>query len=190
MSTIVAVKKEGIAVIGADTMSKYGRIKQHSGSIVNNSKILKIGDSYLAYCGDAVLTHVFTDFFAKYKEIPALTSTQSIFQLTNQLHKVLKEEYHLNPNEDEDDDFESSRFECLIGNQAGVFGVYAYRSVDEFTQYYSFGTGYRFALGAMRALYDTDATAEEIARAALEAAAEYDDSTGLPLELYSVKLRG
>ena len=68
--------------------------------------------------------------------------------------------------------------------------MYAYRSVDEFTQYYSFGTGYRFALGAMRALYDTDATAEEIARAALEAAAEYDDSTGLPLELYSVKLRG
>lgn len=93
----------------------------------------------------------------------------------------------MNPNEDEGDEFESSRFDCLIANKYGIFGLYCLRSVQDYSKFYSFGNGYKFALGAMRTVYDMDFTSEQIARIGLETAADFDDSTDLPLEIYTLK---
>jgi ATP-dependent protease HslVU (ClpYQ) peptidase subunit len=46
-----------------------------------------------------------------------------------------------------------------------------------------------FALGAMRAAYDADYNAEAIARARVEAAADFDDGTGLPIEIHTTKFK-
>ena len=60
----------------------------------------------------------------------------------------------------------------------------------EYKRFTALGSGDEFALGAMTAVYDDDTkSAENIARIGVEVAAEFDDSTGLPLEYYSVKLK-
>src|SRR5262249_21386298 len=100
----------------------------------------------------------------------------------------LKEDYFLNPSEDSADEFESSRFDCLIANRSGIFGLYALRSVQEYTRFYAFGSGYAYALGAMHAVYDKANSAEEVVRAGLEASAEFDGPTGLPIEVRSIPL--
>ncbi|ATW23899.1 hypothetical protein [Candidatus Formimonas warabiya] len=187
MSTVVAVKKDGVIAIGADSLSKFGRTKQHSEYIKNYSKIFQVGKAYIACVGDAVISHALRSYFGKRKEMPSLDHADQIFEVVCDLHKSLKEDYFLNPTDQNDDDFESSRYECLIASPGGIFGVYALRSVDEFTKFYSFGSGNEFALGAMKTIFPA-AAAEDIARAGLEAAAEFDDSTGWPFEIYTLSL--
>ena len=47
MSTIVVVQKNGVACIGADTMSCLGTLRQKAHHIVNRSKITKIDQTYI-----------------------------------------------------------------------------------------------------------------------------------------------
>jgi ATP-dependent protease HslVU (ClpYQ) peptidase subunit len=78
----------------------------------------------------------------------------------------------------------------LILNPAGIFGIAAHRTVQEFSKFYAFGSGGDVALGVMYATYDNPKrSAEDIARHAIEGAAEFDDSTGAPVTSYAVKLR-
>ncbi|HEY6543921.1 MAG TPA: hypothetical protein VIZ64_03405, partial [Dokdonella sp.] len=72
----------------------------------------------------------------------------------------------------------------------GIFGVAAHRTVQEFSKFYAFGSGGDIALGVMYAMYDDPKhSAEDVARAAIEGAAEFDDSTGAPVTSHAVKLR-
>lgn len=186
MSTVVVVKKNGNIAIGADSMGKFYNVKLRAKYIKNSSKIVKVGDNYIACVGDASFVNVIKNYFLGFKEIPNLNSTDLIFEISLELHKSLKEDYFINGIEDEEDAFESLKFECVIANSSGIYGLYANKTVDEFSQYFSFGSGMQFALGAMHSIYDTNATAEEIARAGLEAAAEFDDSSDLPIEIYTI----
>lgn len=61
--------------------------------------------------------------------------------------------------------------------------------MDEYTKFWALGAGDEFALGAMHACYDRLESVEEIAHAGIEAAAEFDNSTALPITLYTVKLK-
>ncbi|MFZ7134086.1 MAG: hypothetical protein ACOWWR_17205 [Eubacteriales bacterium] len=188
MSTIVAVRKNDIAVIGADTLMKYGSLKQGADLIQNSTKILKVKDNYISTVGDCAFHYALQSYFFKMNQNPSLQSSFEIFEFACDFHKALKEDYYLRPEEEDDDDFESSRFESLIVNSKGIFGLYSLRSVDEYSKYFSFGTGARFALGAMQAVYDSQITAEEIAIKGLEAAAYFDDATGKPFHTFSVSL--
>ncbi|MGQ9779090.1 MAG: hypothetical protein ACUVRM_04310 [Bacillota bacterium] len=190
MSTVVAVKKEDLIAIGADTLTKLGTMKESAAYVATASKIVRVGENYLAYVGHASLGLVLTSYFANLEKPPRLDSAQAIFEAARKLHRTLKEEYFLVPTEHEDDEFESSRLDCLIANPSGIYGLYALRSVQEYTKFYSFGTGATFALGAMYAVYDLPSmTAPEIARIGLAAAAEFDDSTGGPMEIYTMTYR-
>jgi len=189
MSTIVAVKKNGVAVIGADTMTKFGGIKESADYLENHSKIVRIGKSYIAYVGHASFGLVLENYFARRKSTPRLDSPQNVFKFSSQFHNALKDDYFLKPHENKNDEFESSQIHCLIANVSGIFGLDSLRSVEAYAKFYSFGSGFHLALGAMHAVYDKVETAEEIARAGLAAAVEFDDCSGLPLELYTIKLK-
>jgi len=52
----------------------------------------------------------------------------------------------------------------------------------------SFGSGSSYAVGAMHAVYDTH-SAKDIVLAGLEAAAAWDDSTGAPFEVQTMRVR-
>jgi len=186
MSTIVVVKKNNEIVIGADTLTKYGYTKLRAGYAKNQSKIITVGDSYIATCGNAVVDLILKSYFKSLDELPNLDSVDNIFEMACNLHSVLKEKYFLNPNEDEEEMYESSRMDCLIANKHGIFGLDGYRYVEEYTRYAAYGSGYKFALGAMKVAFEENYTAEEVARLGLEAAAEYDDGTDKPFHIYKI----
>lgn len=189
MSTIVVVKKEGTVAIGADTMTKLGATYESAKYIQNHSKIIKVGQNFMAYVGHASLGLAMTSYFSGLKTKAVLDSPQAIFEMARALHHAFKENYYLNPHEDEDDPFESSQLDCLIANSYGIFGLYSLRSVQQYSRFYAFGSGYKFALGAMHAVYDSDFDAEQVAQAGLMAACEFDDATGLPAEVKTIKLK-
>ena len=92
-----------------------------------------------------------------------------MFETYSQVHNILKEKYFLNTKEDEDDPYESSQITSLIANPHGIFGVYSYREVFSFDRFWGIGSGRNFALGAMYAVYDSAASAREIAEVGVQA---------------------
>ncbi|MCW5605717.1 MAG: MFS transporter [Burkholderiales bacterium] len=189
MTTIVVVRKGGRAAIAADTMTKWGSAKETADYVANNGKLLQVGDSWLGLTGNATFKTILRDYFERPKTRARLGTPLGIFRTWQALHATLKNDYHLLPGAHEDEPLESSRFDTLIANPQGIFGVVAHRTVQEFTRYYAFGSGSPYAMGALHALYDTPGlNAETLARRAVEAAAEFDDATGLPLEVRGIRL--
>ena len=190
MTTIAVVRKNGYAAIAADTMTKWGSGKETADYIVNHSKIFRVGTSFLGVTGNATFQAILRDYFSRPRVYARFDSPIEIFKTWQKLHSILKQDYYLVAGHGEDDAIESSRMDVLIVNAAGIFGVAAHRTVQEFSKFYAFGSGGDVALGVMYALYaDRARSAEDIARLAIEGAAEFDDSTGAPVMSYAVKLR-
>jgi ATP-dependent HslUV protease, peptidase subunit HslV len=190
MTTIAVVRKNGYAAIAADTLTKWGSGKESATYIANNTKVVKAGDSFLASSGTATFKLIMRDYFAQ-RGVPArFDTTINIFKTWQAFHAVLKERYYLVTVGEKDDTIESSKFDVLIANPHGIFGVGAHRTVQEYRKFYAIGTGTDLALGAMYASYDNSKlSAEQLARLAITAAAEFDDATGLPAVSHSVKLK-
>ena len=189
MTTVTVVRKSGIAAIAADTLTKWGSAKESAAYISNHEKILQIGDSFVGVTGTATFTAILRDYFEHTSEDVRLDTPASIFRSWNRLHGILKERYFLMPEEDKEDALESSRMDCLIANPHGIFGVAAHRTVQEFSRFYAYGSGSDYALGAMYSAYaDPQLSAEQVARHGIEAAAEFDDATSLPLTSFTVTL--
>ena len=130
------------------------------------------------------------DYFARPLVYARFDTPLEIFKTWQKLHAILKQDYYLVPGHGEDDAIESSRMDVLIANPQGIFGVAAHRTVQEFSKFYAFGSGGDVAMGVMYAIYsDPNRSAEDIARFAIDGAAEFDDSTGAPVTSYAVKLR-
>ncbi len=190
MTTIAVVRKNGYAAMAADTMTKWGSGKETAGYIVNHSKILQVGDTYLGVTGSATFKSILHDYFSLPKAYARFDSPLEIFKTWQKLHAVLKRDYYLVAGHGEDDAIESTRMDVLIMNAHGIFGVVAHRTVQEFSRFYAFGSGSSYALGTIYAVYDQPKnSAEDIARLAVAAAAEFDDSTGLPVTSHATKLR-
>ena len=190
MTTIAVVRKNGYAAIAADTMTKWGSGRETAEYIVNHDKIFSVGNTYLGVTGNATFQTILRDYFSRPRIYARFDSPLEIFKTWQKLHAVLKQDYYLVPGHGEDDAIESSRMDVLIANARGIFGVAAHRTVQEFSKFYAFGSGGDVALGAMYAMYDDPKrSAEDIARAAIVGAAEFDDSTGVPVTSYAVKLR-
>jgi len=190
MTTIAVVRKNGYAAIAADTLTKWGTGKESAAYVANNSKIVKAGDSYLGASGTATFKLILRDYFGQ-RGVPArFDSTINLFKTWQAFHATLKERYYLVAVNEKDDSLESSKFDVLIANPHGIFGVGAHRTVQEYRKFYAIGSGTDLALGAMYAAYDNSRlSAEQVARLAIEAAAEFDDATGLPVTSQAIKLR-
>ena len=191
MTTIAVVRKNGYAAIAADTMTKWGSGKETAEYIVNHSKILRIGDTRLGITGNATFKTILNDYFSRPKTYACFDTPLEIFKTWQKLHAALKHDYYLlTSGGGEDEVLESTRVDVLIVNSRGIFGVAAHRTVQEFSKFYAFGSGGDYALGALYSIYDQPRrSAEDIARLAISAAAEFDDGTGMPVTSYAVKLK-
>ncbi len=188
MGIVLAVKKRGVICIASDSMTiTGGSRKQTANHIVNFEKISKWGASYVGITEHPAWRLVLNSYINQSKQKPSLQSEEEIFDELLKMHQILKDKYYLVPEEDEDDSFESSRFESLIVNSYGMFKTYDLRSIQQFIHFAAIGSGSSYALGALHALYERLDSAEEIAKAALDAVVEFDDSSGLPGTFYSVK---
>jgi ATP-dependent protease HslVU (ClpYQ) peptidase subunit len=190
MTTIAVVSKNGYAAMAADTMTKWGTGKETAGYIINHSKILSVGDTCLGVTGSATFKTILRDYFSRPRVYARFDSPLEIFKTWQKMHAALKRDYFLVSGHSEDDAIESTRMDVLVMNPQGIFGVVAHRTVQEFSKFYAFGSGSSYALGTIYAVYDQPRkSAEGIARLAVEAAAEFDDSTGLPVECRTVRLK-
>lgn len=182
MTTLAVVRKNGQFAIAADTLTKWGGTKESAAYVANHEKIFQVGDSYLAITGSTTFKLILCEYFAQLETAPRLDSVPSIFRTWQELHAAMKERYFLNATEDKEDDLETSRMYVLIANPHGIFGVAPHRAVQEFSKFYAYGAGADYALGALYAAYDQPKlNAEALARLAVEAAAEFDDSTADPI---------
>lgn len=189
MTTIAVVRKNGYVAIAADTMTKWGSGKETALYIVNHQKTFEVGDTVLAITGNTTFKAMLADYFARPKVQARFDNAHNIFKTWHTMHAVMKEEYFLNASASSDDPVESTRVDVLLANKHGIFGVAAHRTVQEFTKFYAFGSGADYAMGAMYTAYDDkNRNAEDIAKLAVEAAAEFNDGTGLPLTSYRIKL--
>ncbi|HLL19855.1 MAG TPA: MFS transporter, partial [Rubrivivax sp.] len=118
-----------------------------------------------------------------------LDSRQGLFETFLDLHPKLKDRYFLNTKEHDSDPYESSQFSILVANVNGIFGVESYREVFEFQRFWAIGSGRRFALGAMHALYDIAKTAREVAQAGVMAGCEFDTSSAAPVRVQTFRLK-
>ena len=189
MSTITVVKKDGFVAIAADTLTKWGSGKDSAEYVVNHQKIFRLGDNFLGSTGSFSLKLALRHYFSDAEHEARLNSVMDIFATWVTLHEKLKDSYFLKPDEDEDDSVESTRIDVLIANPHGIFGVGSRRDVQEFSRFYSYGVGSDYAMGAMFAVYNSERSALEIARLGVEAAAEFDDATGLPILSHEIRLK-
>lgn len=188
MTTITVARKNGMAAIAADSLGKWGYVKESAKYIRNSEKIIQVNDNFLAITGPSSAQVVLADYFSTDPEEVDLSSVASIFREWLRLHDALKEHYFLNER-DSKSAFESTQMDVLIANPHGIFGVSEHRDVQEFSRFDAYGSGSEFANGAMFTLYDDPTkSAEDIARFGVEAAAEFDDGTGLPIISYSIAL--
>ena len=187
MTTIVAVKKNGMAAIAADSLTTFGDTRlgrQYKGE---HDKIIEIGGSWIGLCGSSAHHLVLSALLPKLEDIK-LGSRMEVYETFRRLHPVLKEQGYLNPKEDEDDPYESSQITALIVNSSGIYGVYSYREVFDYDRFWGIGSGRNFALGAMFAAYDRCKTAADVAKIGVMAGAEFDTATQGPIVLHTVKL--
>lgn len=189
MSTIVAVIKNGRACIAADSLTSFGDTLQPAEFVADYEKIIAFaGDNYIGIVGSAAHHLVIQNLLQKHADKIDFSDRARIYESMRQLHPILKDEYFLNSKDDEDDAYESSRVDALIVNPRGIFGLYSLREVDQYTRFWAVGSGADFALGAMRFAWDAMDSAEEIARAGIEAGACFDNASALPMTSYSVDL--
>lgn len=190
MTTIAVVKKNGYAAIAADTLTMWGSMKESATHIANSSKIVKCGESFLAFTGSSAFQLVVKHWLAENKDKPELNNVDNIFNFWLSFHAQLKDRYFIREVDDERDPFESSRMNILIANPYGIFTVGVLRTVTEYNMFTSLGSGCDYAIGAMQAIYgDVSKSAEDIAEIGITVAAEFDNGTGLPVEIYKVKLK-
>jgi len=187
MSTTVVVHKDNQIAIAADTLTVYGPTLEGADLVANPSKIVKYRSSYLAAVGPASIQLALQSFFSNGAPAHDLDSELDIFHFAQELHEYFKDKLHLNPKEDDDDPFESSQFCALIANKSGIYGLYTLRSVQKYRKYCAQGSGYRYALGALAALYSQKGSAKQIAKRAIEITADLHDATATPVDVFAVR---
>jgi ATP-dependent protease HslVU (ClpYQ) peptidase subunit len=188
MSTIVVVRKVRTACIACDTLATIGSRKQKAHYVSAPDKIFRFHDSLIGTTGYAVHNAVLQSYFARYPENVSLDTPAGIFETWRIMHKVLREEYHMNPRRETDDPYETTRMTAVVANARGIFGVTPARDVESFPRFWAIGSGTDYALGAMFAMYTRTGDVQEIARAGVEAGAEFDDGSDVPVLIHTLEL--
>lgn len=188
MSTIVVAQKNGVACIGADTMSCLGSLRQQAHHIVNKTKITRIDDSYIGLTGTSASLVVMNSYFSNPERPRNFSDTDAIFETFRHAHHWMKAEYFMCTMPDKGEEYETTQFYGLVANPHGIFALYSYRSAQQFHRFWAAGSGRDYALGAMQVAYDECDDVVDIVKKGLSAAAEFDSATGAPFEIYKCDL--
>ena len=193
MTTVVVVKKAGQVAIAADTLVTFGdtRLGQR---FEDNSKIFRVetpaGVSFIGMAGTVAHFPALRMAMAALPQDQLLLhSKDEVFTTFTKLHPVLKEGFFLQTKEEDNDPYESSQFSVLVANNSGIYGLYSYREVFEFKEFWCIGSGRSFALGALHASWGSAKSARDLAALGVQAACEFDKNSGGPVDVYTLKLK-
>jgi ATP-dependent HslUV protease, peptidase subunit HslV len=192
MTTVVVVRKNGHVAVGSDSLVTFGDTRL-SHRFEANEKVFTVaavgGPSFVATAG--TVAH-FPALRKALAALPAgelkLHSKDEVYDTFLKLHPILKDTFFLQTKEEDADPYESMQFSVLVANSAGIFGLYSYREVFEFKEFWGIGSGRSFSLGAMHAVYAKAKTAAEVAQIGIEAGCEFDKSSGGPINIVTMKM--
>ena len=176
MSVVCAVK------------SNFGSIAVSAKQMTNSNKLYPVNQSVIGIVGWHAISAMVEHLITTEKKLFKLDNRLEIFSTLLTLHEKMKDDYFIETKENDDQPVESNQLDALIINKHGLFQIGSYREVNEYNTFWAIGSGKRFALGAMHALYGTKATAKNIAEAGVKAAAEYDDGCSLPMNTKILKI--
>ena len=188
MSTVVVARKGRTVAIASDALVTFGETRLPAGYEAN-AKLFKAGGSWFGTVGSTAHTPVLQQALASLEPGQLrLDSREAIFDTFVALHPRLKERFFLNTKEHDNDPYESSQFSVLVANRHGIFGVESYREVFAFERFWAIGSGRRFALGAMHAVWPSARGAREVAAAGVAAGCEFDTCSAGPVRVQTFTL--
>lgn len=170
MTTITAVKKNNTLSICSDSLTLFGHCKETEKHVISNSKVIKQDDSYIGCTGHPSLEEIILN----------QSPTPNLTHFISQLHQSLNKSYFLNHKTNHQSSFKPIPIELLTISPQGIFEVDYQGSIREYKYFSAIGSGEEYALGAIRALYNTTLNSEQIAIIGVEAAAKFDRKTELP----------
>lgn len=190
MSTITVARTASGIALATDALTSFDGLRLPPDLDAAGEKVVHIGDSVVGIVGYTAHHLVIQDALEHFEGVD-LSSRRGIFETFRALHPILKDEYFLLPETDQDGDpYESTQISLLIASPTGIFGVYDMREVHEFTQYWAQGSGANFALGAMHARWPEveggDLDAGALAAIGVEAGCRFDSASGPPVTVYEV----
>ena len=189
MSTVVVARVGNTLAIGSDSLVTFGETRLPPGYEAN-AKLFALAGSVIGAVGSVAHFQVLRQALgALGKDELKLNTRDGLFETFVHLHPKLKERFFLNTKEHDSDPYESSQFSILVANVHGIFGVESYREVFEFERFWAIGSGRRFALGGMHAVYDMARSAREVAEAGVRAGCEFDTSSAGPVRVQTFKLK-
>jgi len=182
MTVITAAIKDGKISISSDTQLNFGSLKVNAKYVHDRDKLFSVNNSVIGITGWSATSQILEHLIQTDPSAFKLNNRWEIFETLLALQERLKNEYFIETNEDSDQPVESNQLDGLIINSSGIFQFGSYREVHQYEQFWALGSGKRLALGAMHALYDSAASAQDISEAGIKAAAEFDDGCNLPLK--------
>ena len=187
MSTIVAVSKNGVAVLAWDQLWTTGSIRTLN--IVGRTKVRRIGKALVGTCGFAVYNNLFQHYLRSNEPEP-LTDESSIFDFFLRFWRALRSDYHMVNQMDEDSPspFANLDSEFIVANEHGIFIVKEILSVGRFERFCVIGSGAAHAEGALSVLYDQNENAKGIAETAVRVASDFDRHTGSDIDSLEVPM--
>ena len=190
MSVVVVIKKGRSAAICSDSLTTQGPLRIPGETKVSPRKIHRVGAAYVGITGSSAHHRTFASLIEHHASDLDMTTAKSIFESFRTLHPVLKEEYFILTNEDdEQQEYESNQLFGVVCSPKGIFSFQSYREVTEHETYWASGSGSELALGALHATYPARKGARSLAESAVEAACYFDKDCGLPLESFEVRLQ-
>lgn len=186
MTTIVVSRKNNQVAIAADSQTTFGDTRLTAEFDAASNKIFQFDDSFVAISGSAAHDLVLQTALGRLKSVD-LSSRAAIFETFRRLHPMLKDDYFLKTEEEENDPYESSQMTVVIANPHGIFGIYSMREVYEFQRFWAIGSGRDYAIGAMHASYEQCENAKDVARIGVDAGITFDVNSSLPITMFGCR---
>ncbi len=190
MSTITVVKTSSGAAIASDALTTFDTQKLPPDLDAAGEKVFRVGDAWVGVVGFSAHFLVLQDALERFEDAD-LTSRKGLFETFRALHPVLKDEYYLLPETDQEGDpYESTQISLLVAAPTGIFGVYDMREVHEYTRFWAMGSGAAYALGAMDVRWPEaeagDLEAGALASIGVAAGCRFDAASAEPVTVYEV----
>jgi ATP-dependent protease HslVU (ClpYQ) peptidase subunit len=189
MTVAVAVAKNGRIVLAADSLVHFGG-QRFTAENARFHKIHRIGDSLLAWAGWSLYAELLTAHLVAHPPHHELTTEARVFDFFIEFWRAIRDDYtYLNrPGPDPRSPFAELDSVFLLANRHGIFSVAGDMDVTQFRQYCAVGSGSKYALGALRILYDNQKDPARIARRAVEVGIECDVHCGGRVDLGEVRV--
>lgn len=187
MTVAVAVRKNGRTVLAADSLVQFGGQKFPPENCQFH-KIYRVGETHVVWAGWSLYAEMLTAHLAANAPPPSFETEAQVFDFFVRFWRAMRDDYTFMARHDraERHPFVDLDSVFLLVNRHGIFRVAGDMDVTEFQQFCAVGTGSKYALGALRVLYQNGEDPVEIAQRAVQVGIDFDVNCGGPIELAEV----